>query len=432
MEAYPPGGTNTAAVLAFLSAWTTQLHAEGYESGVYGSGASGIGDLAAHYGTGFPEPDDIWIADWNNQQTTSDPYVPSGDWASAQRVHQYRGGHNDTYGGATLNVDSNYLDGATAAAGAAGATVAALPQLTVSPDDDGTIHLSASWVGATGVTAWRVFAGESPTALTPLGHAAMPGSRIAIAVQSAFPYFAVQALGSANQVLASSATVATPAHVAIYGHSVFSPAIGLGGLPAGCFTGRACHIATTISVGRTVIASTGRESIPAGSDGILYFKLTPGGRALLSRAPGHRLLVKVTTRDAAGSTATATLNLIRFLTTGRGPRRSTGTSGSLRIVGTTDFVSSGWVGGILAGCFANASCDVTTTITVGRTTIARTGPELLGANELGYLTFKLTPQGHAMLASARGNQLGAHVTLTNTTATGTATATANIALVRFN
>jgi len=430
MEAYPRGSTNTSAVLAFLSAWTTQLHAGGYASGVYSSGGSGIADLVAEFGTGFEEPDDIWIADWNGAQTTNDPYVPSGDWAAEQRVHQYEGGHNDTYGGATLNIDSNYLNGATAAAGAGTVTptLAPLPELTVSPGDDGTIQLTASWTGATDVTAWRAFAGPSPSALTPLGQAATPGAQMSIALHSAFAYFAVQALGSAGQVLATSQPVATPAHIVIYGHSVFSPSIGLGGLPAGCFTGAACHIATTMSVGRTVIASTGRESIPAGGDGILYFKLTPAGRRMLSRALGHRLSVTVTARDTSGATASAGLSLVRFLTSGSGPHRSIGASGPLRIVGATDFVSSGWVGGILGGCFADASCDGVTTISVGRTTIARTGPELLGANELGYLTFKLTPQGHAMLMRAHGNQLGARITITD----GSATSNASIALVKFS
>jgi hypothetical protein len=427
MEAYPRGGTNTAAVLAFLSAWTVQLHADGYESGVYSSGASGIADLAARFGSGFHEPDDIWIADWNGEQTTNDPFVPSGDWAAEQRLHQFDGSHNATYGGATLNIDSNYLNGATAA-GAGGAAIAPVPELTVSPSADGTVHLNATWAGAAGVMAWRVLAGDSPSALTPLGPAATPGAQIAIAVHSAFAYFAVQALGSANQVLGTSQAVSTPAHIAIYGHSLFSPSVGLGGLPVGCFTGRPCHIATTISAGRTVIASTGREWIPADGDGILYFMLTPAGRRLLSRTPGHRLSVKITARDASGTTATVALNLIRFVTSGRGPQRSGGESVSLRTVGATAFVSSGWVGGILAGCFADAPCEVTTTIAVGRTMIARTGPGLLGANELGYLTFKLTPKGHAMLAHALGNQLGAHVTLTG----GAATTAASIALVRFN
>ena len=117
MEAYSRTRTATSTVLTFLSAWTTTLHGAGYVSGVYSSGGSGISDLAAAYGTAYVEPDDIWIADWNNQQTTSDPYVPAADWPSHQRLHQYLGGHNATYGGVTLDIDSNYLDGATAGSG---------------------------------------------------------------------------------------------------------------------------------------------------------------------------------------------------------------------------------------------------------------------------------------------------------------------------
>ena len=117
MEAYSRTRTATSTVLAFLSAWTTTLHGAGYVSGVYSSAGSGISDLAAAYGTAYIEPDDIWIADWNNRQTTSDPYVPAADWPSHQRLHQYLGGHNATYGGVTLDIDSNYLDGATAGSG---------------------------------------------------------------------------------------------------------------------------------------------------------------------------------------------------------------------------------------------------------------------------------------------------------------------------
>ncbi len=118
MEAYPRGGSNTSSVLAFLSAWTTELHAHGYLSGVYSSADSGVTDLTNEYGTGYTEPDDIWIADWNGQQNTNSSVVPSADWANHQRLHQYEGAHNATYGGVTLNIDSNYLDGATASASA--------------------------------------------------------------------------------------------------------------------------------------------------------------------------------------------------------------------------------------------------------------------------------------------------------------------------
>ncbi len=112
MEAYATGSANTPYVLAFLKSWTAQLHADGYVSGVYSSAASGITDLVNQYGTSYLEPDDIWIAHWNNQQTTSDSYVPSTDWPNHQRLHQYEGGHNETYGGVQMNIDSDYLDGA--------------------------------------------------------------------------------------------------------------------------------------------------------------------------------------------------------------------------------------------------------------------------------------------------------------------------------
>jgi hypothetical protein len=114
MEQYTGSSSNTAAVLAFLSAWTTELHAAGYQSGVYSSASSAVTNLVDENGTGYTEPDDIWIADWNGEQTTSDAYVPSADWPNHQRLHQYQGAHNATYGGVTLNIDSDFLDGATA------------------------------------------------------------------------------------------------------------------------------------------------------------------------------------------------------------------------------------------------------------------------------------------------------------------------------
>jgi hypothetical protein len=119
MEQYSQSSAHTAAVLAFLAGWTNQLHGAGYLSGVYSSASSAITDLVKQQGTGYQEPDDIWIGDWNNNQSTSDPYVPSGYWSSHARLHQYSGAHNATYGGVTLNIDSDYLDGATADTGGA-------------------------------------------------------------------------------------------------------------------------------------------------------------------------------------------------------------------------------------------------------------------------------------------------------------------------
>jgi hypothetical protein len=128
MENYSRGGSNTSAVLTFLSAWTVGLHAAGYQSGVYSNAFGGLGDLVAARGSGFTEPDDIWIADWNGQRTVASPYVPSDEW-SDHRIHQYDGGHNETHGGVTINIDGNFLDGATAV-GSAAAAAAAFPDGT--------------------------------------------------------------------------------------------------------------------------------------------------------------------------------------------------------------------------------------------------------------------------------------------------------------
>jgi hypothetical protein len=117
MENYSRTTSNSSAVLTFLSAWTTQLHNQGYASGVYSNPGSGIADLVSRTGPGYAEPDHIWFANWNGQQSTSDPGIPSGDWAAHQRVHQYSGGHNETHGGATLNIDGDYLDAATVGSG---------------------------------------------------------------------------------------------------------------------------------------------------------------------------------------------------------------------------------------------------------------------------------------------------------------------------
>ena len=122
MEAYPrrQGG----AAERFLSAWTDELHADGYASGVYSSSGTGVADLANHY-TSYPgrtfypghtlhksctTPDVIFDALWNGLADTADATIPPIDWAGHRRIHQYKGGTNQTYGGRRLNIDRDYLD----------------------------------------------------------------------------------------------------------------------------------------------------------------------------------------------------------------------------------------------------------------------------------------------------------------------------------
>ena len=113
MESYSRTSSATAATLAFLEAWTEKLHELGYVSGVYSSSASGIADLADQLGTGYVLPDHLWIANWNGAQNTADPVLPASAWTPHRRIHQYRGGHDETYGLVTINIDNNYVDGAT-------------------------------------------------------------------------------------------------------------------------------------------------------------------------------------------------------------------------------------------------------------------------------------------------------------------------------
>lgn len=155
MESYSRTSSATAATLAFLEAWTDKLHALGYVSGVYSSSASGIADLGDQVGTGYDLPDHLWIANWNGSTSTADPVVPSSAWTPHQRIHQYKGGHNETYGGVTINIDNDSVDGATVGE-------ATLPP---TPEDNpiGALELAAaSGPGQVRVRGWA-FDGNAPT-----------------------------------------------------------------------------------------------------------------------------------------------------------------------------------------------------------------------------------------------------------------------------
>jgi peptidoglycan hydrolase-like protein with peptidoglycan-binding domain len=98
--------------LWFLSAWTRRLHTNGYVSGVYSSALSGIkilDDARVTPGNRVTLPDQIWIADWNGRADAGSSFVRPDGWAG-RRIHQYQGGHKETWGGVTINIDRNYLD----------------------------------------------------------------------------------------------------------------------------------------------------------------------------------------------------------------------------------------------------------------------------------------------------------------------------------
>jgi hypothetical protein len=116
MEAYP--ARDTGAALRFLSAWTKGLHRLNYRSGVYSSSRSGIIDLARQYAKRtYAMPDAIYDALWNGSANVSDSVYGSKAWPRTHRMHQYSGNDTQTFGGATLDVDKDYLDIQLAAPG---------------------------------------------------------------------------------------------------------------------------------------------------------------------------------------------------------------------------------------------------------------------------------------------------------------------------
>jgi hypothetical protein len=71
-------------------------------------------------------------------------------------------------------------------------------------------------------------------------------------------------------------------------------------------------------------------------------------------------------------------------------------------------------------------CGLKATLSVGNTVIATTSSQHVGVAELGNVNFQLNSAGQSMLSAASGNQLAAHLKLTD----GGATASGQIVLVR--
>jgi hypothetical protein len=101
------------SALAFLSAWTNKLHDLRYVSGVYSSAGSGIkvlDDVRVERPAAYTLPDMIWIARWDGVANTSTSYIRNDGWRPGGRIKQYLGGHDETWGGVTINIDRNFLD----------------------------------------------------------------------------------------------------------------------------------------------------------------------------------------------------------------------------------------------------------------------------------------------------------------------------------
>jgi len=118
MEGYPRGGACSSSVQSFTDGWVRQLNARGYRGGMYSSLCSGILDVAASAADTTKVPlNAVWIAAWNDTANiygfNSGCVLSDSLWNNHRRVHQYKGGHNESYGGITINIDTNAVDGPT-------------------------------------------------------------------------------------------------------------------------------------------------------------------------------------------------------------------------------------------------------------------------------------------------------------------------------
>ena len=128
----------TTTVQVFVAAWTEELNRYGFLSGLYSSLCSGILDESTvprvpQFGA-YP-PDAVWIGAWSGNPnlfgfpavaTTppapSCPALPDSVWWNHARIHQYLGGHTETWPApsvpntpsstsVTLNVDTSIVNG---------------------------------------------------------------------------------------------------------------------------------------------------------------------------------------------------------------------------------------------------------------------------------------------------------------------------------
>ena len=118
MEAYSGGNLACRqAVAAFMNGWVESLHELGSLGGGYGGACSSYPtDWSA-----IPNaPDDIWAAYWYrdnydpNASVFNMPCLADSLWKNHQRIRQYAGELNNTWGGVTLNIDINVADGMVA------------------------------------------------------------------------------------------------------------------------------------------------------------------------------------------------------------------------------------------------------------------------------------------------------------------------------
>ena len=199
--------TCSAAVMAFADGWTAGLHAAGYQSGFYSSANYGIPALAdtVQNDSSFHAPDAIWFARWDGNASTADTEIPSGLWANHRRIKQYLGGHNETYGGVTINIDSDYVDSL------ATGTIVDLSPLSL-PDafPGNSYRASLSGSGGQGPYTFTISSGSLPSGLKMSGAGTIYGTTT------------LAAAGTISRVTIQVSDSASPADTATQTYGIYT------------------------------------------------------------------------------------------------------------------------------------------------------------------------------------------------------------------
>lgn len=119
LEGYSSKATDACrqAVAAFMQGWVERLHELGFSAGAYGGACS---SFVADWAENTNPPDNVWLAHWYRSSwyqyasVWNTSCVANDLWANHQRLKQYAGDHNETWGGVTFRIDSNVLDGTVA------------------------------------------------------------------------------------------------------------------------------------------------------------------------------------------------------------------------------------------------------------------------------------------------------------------------------
>jgi photosystem II stability/assembly factor-like uncharacterized protein len=158
LEAYQNNSECREAAKAFISGWTARLQEYGSTAGVYGSACT---SYISDFNSITNPPDAVWLAHWiydayNESASVWDVACISNDlWSDHQRIRQYTGGHDETWGTVTLNIDSDVIDGVVS-----GCTLAEFSSIPTISTDGSSVTLT--WEHVAGVIDYNVYRDEAP------------------------------------------------------------------------------------------------------------------------------------------------------------------------------------------------------------------------------------------------------------------------------